>query len=419
MERHNAWERDHKPKLLSEIIRQTPNPNWREGSDQPETIPKTERLEDYPEVKQAWDRYIQDKWLPWTKEHAAWKRVHRVYSTLFAIYQMQLRLGEEYELVLGLGLLTWQTPTEPRVRRHLIVADAFLEFEAHLGKFIVRPHAEGAKLRPELDMLEINEQLSDAEKNASNALSQAEDNPWERGCVESVLNALVHSINPQGEYSNTLKANVAFAPEQPIVEYAPALILRERSTKGLIKTLERIKEQIESGERIPCGFAELAEIHPRDNSYLGDEPGDANAAFDNDIFDGEIFFPLSSNEEQRRIVEKIQEAKGVLVQGPPGTGKSHTIANLICHLLATGKRILITAKTSHALQVLYKKHLPTELRPLCINLLGSGREGHNALETSVRGILHKAENWIEEHADQDRMDNEDRLNTLRGEESRN
>jgi putative protein kinase ArgK-like GTPase of G3E family len=40
------------------------------------------------------------------------------------------------------------------------------------------------------------------------------------------------------------------------------------------------------------------------------------------------------------------------VQGPPGTGKSHTIANLICHLLATGNKVLVTAQTKRALEVL-------------------------------------------------------------------
>ena len=140
------------PELFPEITRQIPNPDWREGSDQPETIPHTERLEDHPEAQRAWDRYLEDKWLPWTEEHNAWEKVHKVYSALFAIHQSQLRLGEEYELVLGLGLLTWQTPTGQRVRRHLVVADAILEFEARLGKFTVRPHTEGAKVRPELDI---------------------------------------------------------------------------------------------------------------------------------------------------------------------------------------------------------------------------------------------------------------------------
>ncbi|HPS01828.1 MAG TPA: AAA family ATPase, partial [Candidatus Sumerlaeota bacterium] len=217
------------PELLPEITRKISNPDWREGSDQPEIIPHIERLEEHPEVQRAWDRYVEDRWLPWTEEHNTWEKVHKVYSTLFAIHQEQLRLGEEYELVLGFGLLTWQTPTGQRTRRHLIVADAILEFEARLGKFTVRPHTEGAKLRPELDMLAIEEQPARAEETARASLTAAEDDPWEKGCVEGVLQALVHSISSQGDYDDSLETKNIRASTKPIVEYAPALILRKRS----------------------------------------------------------------------------------------------------------------------------------------------------------------------------------------------
>jgi len=109
------------PEPLPEIIQQIQNSDWREGTDQPETIPHMESLEVHPEVQRAWDRYVEDKWLPWMEEHNAWETVHKVYSALFAIHQEQLRLGEEYELVLGLGLLAWRTPTGQRVRRHFSV----------------------------------------------------------------------------------------------------------------------------------------------------------------------------------------------------------------------------------------------------------------------------------------------------------
>ncbi|HPS01829.1 MAG TPA: AAA domain-containing protein [Candidatus Sumerlaeota bacterium] len=134
-------------------------------------------------------------------------------------------------------------------------------------------------------------------------------------------------------------------------------------------------------------------------------------------FDGEVFFPKPSNDEQRRIVEKIRAASGVLVQGPPGTGKSHTIANLICHLLATGQRTLITAKTPRALQVL-EGLIPDDLRPLCINLLGSGLEEKRSLETSVGGILRKNEEWNEYYAERNRMELEGRLHELRKEKAK-
>jgi transcription elongation GreA/GreB family factor len=400
------------PELFPEITRQIPNPDWREKSDQPETVPYTERLEDHPEVQRAWNRYVEDKWLPWTEEHNRWEKVHKVYSALFAIHQEQLRLGEEYELVLGLGLLTWQTPSGQRVRRHLVVADAILEFEARLGKFTVHSHTEGSKLRPELDMLDIEEQPARAEETAKVSLASAEDDPWEKDCIESVLKALVHSINSQGHYDDSLEGKSIRASAKPIVEYAPALILRKRSAKGLTETLRRIKEQIENGEDIPGEFADLAEIRRKDDREPPDGPQETNAAFD-----GEIFFPKPSNEEQRRIVDKIRAASGVLVQGPPGTGKSHTIANLICHLLATGNRILVTAKTPRALQVL-EGLIPPELRPLCVNLVGSGYKERQFMESSVKGILRKIGEWKEEHVRRERAELEKRLREIREEKSK-
>jgi very-short-patch-repair endonuclease len=404
--------KDDLPGLLPEITRQIPNPDWREETDQPETITHKERLEDHPEIQRTWDRYVEDKWLPWTEEHNAWEKVHKVYSALFAIHQEQLRLGEEYELVLGLGLLIWQTPAGQRVRRHLVVADAILEFEARLSKFTVRPHTEGTKLRPELDMLDIEEQPARAEETAKSSLAKAEDDPWETGCVEGVLQSLVHSINSQGDYDDSLEAKNTRASAKPIVEYAPALILRKRSAKGLTETLKRIKEQVEDGEVIPGEFADLAEIRPKEGREPSDEPVETNAAFD-----GEVFFPKPANDEQRRIVDKIRAASGVLVQGPPGTGKSHTIANLICHLLATGQRTLITAKTPRALQVL-EGLVPDELRLLCINLLGSGLEERRSLESSVGGILRQNEDWNENRAKQERTELEERLRKIREEKAK-
>ncbi len=397
-----------KPELYPEITKQVRNLHWNESSDQPEFFPRTEYIEDHPEVKRAWDLYIAEHWLQWAKEHNIWESIYKVYSLLFAIHQEQLRLGEEYELVLGLGLLRWQTPTDHRINRHLIVANASLEFETRLRKFTIRPNPDGAGVRPELDMMEVEYQPAHAEEAAKSLLVNSNDDPWEKDCIEGLLQALVHSINPLGVYHNTVNINNITPSSKPIVDYAPALILRKRSVKGLTETLKRIKENIIKGEDIPCEFGDLAEIQQDDINYEN-EPNEIN-----NHFNGEVFFPKPSNDEQRRIVEKIQSVSGVLVQGPPGTGKSHTIANLICHLLATGQRTLITAKTPRALQVL-EGLVPEELRPLCINLLGSGLEEKRSLEASVSGILRKNDEWKEILANIECKELEQHLRNLREE----
>ena len=108
--------------------------------------------------------------------------------------------------------------------------------------------------------------------------------------------------------------------------------------------------------------------------------------------DGRVFFPLPSNDEQSRIVELAPSAPGVVVQGPPGTGKSHTIANLISHYLATGQRVLVTAQTAQALQVLRDK-MPPELRQLCVSLLGDSRGSDKELRRSVETILGRQQDF--------------------------
>lgn len=400
------------PELFSQRLRQERNPEWEEGSDQPEFISIIDNISDYPQITEQWNQYLESKWLPWVDEHNSWDCVFKIYSALFTIYQEQLRLGEEYELVLGLGLLTWLTPNHQHIRRHLLVANSILEFEARLGKFTVRPHTDGSNLRPELDMLTIEEQPIRAEESARQALAAAGDDPWERSIIEGILQALVHSIDPRGEFISSLVTDNNCPTEKPIVELAPALILRRRSSKGLTQSLSAIRDKILGGEEVPSEFSDIAEMNEIDKEsaiYIKEDHST--------LPEEDIFFPKLSNDEQIRIVSMIKSSNGVLVQGPPGTGKSHTIANLICHLLATGQRTLVTAKTPRALQVL-EKLIPEDLKPLCINLLGAGLEEKRSLEKSVGGILQKSEHWYALYSKKEISDLENKLSNLREERIR-
>lgn len=70
--------------------------------------------------------------------------------------------------------------------------------------------------------------------------------------------------------------------------------------------------------------------------------------------DGELFFPFDYNKHQLKVLSVINN-KASIVQGPPGTGKSQTIANIICHLAANGKRVLFLSQKAQALKVVKDK----------------------------------------------------------------
>ena len=63
-------------------------------------------------------------------------------------------------------------------------------------------------------------------------------------------------------------------------------------------------------------------------------------------------FTKEYNAEQLNILKSSYANTVTLVDGPPGSGKTHTVANIIGHYLAEGKRILVLSKKKKALRVL-------------------------------------------------------------------
>lgn len=349
-----------------------------------------ERLADHPEVARAFDAFMRSRWEPWAAEHRAWQEYQaKVYNPLFLIHRDLLRLGEEFELVLGIGCLTWRPDGGQQVRRHLVTAPALLEFDAARGTFTLGLAPEGSGLAVETDMLDPGERPSlDQMKGVQSDLEKTGGDPWAFEAVDRVLHGFVNAVHGRGEYCPNAYRAGEFGPD-PRVAFAPALLLRKRTARGKVKALETVISQLEGGGEIPEGVRRLTRAAgPRSDG------GQARAGADGGADTERIYFPLPANEDQRKIVERLNESHGVLVQGPPGTGKSHTIANLISHLLATGNRILVTAESPRALGVLRDK-LPEGIRPLCLSVLGNDRAAQDNVKSSVEGILGRVEGWNE------------------------
>ena len=105
--------------------------------------------------------------------------------------------------------------------------------------------------------------------------------------------------------------------------------------------------------------------------------------------DNEPFLPLPVNERQLQIIRKVDSSAQVLVQGPPGTGKTHTAAALLSHLLAQGKRVLVTAQTDRAL-IEVRGKLPHTIKPLSVSVVGSSRSDMSDLKFAVEQISSRA-----------------------------
>ncbi|MBE7713442.1 MAG: hypothetical protein E7Z87_06840 [Cyanobacteria bacterium SIG26] len=61
--------------------------------------------------------------------------------------------------------------------------------------------------------------------------------------------------------------------------------------------------------------------------------------------------PLALSDSQERVIKNVEHNKLIAVQGPPGTGKSQTIVNLVAHLIANGKTVLVASRMDKAVDV--------------------------------------------------------------------
>ncbi len=352
-------------------------------------------INDYPHIFDKWVDYVETKWKPWAEEDRVLQKVQKAYNQLFNIYQRQEKLGEQYEVIFGAGLLLWKSPNSGEINRHILTIPTRIEFDRHRGALYVGPIFDVEYSKPALEytMLETHDrpnptQLNDIEKEVVKVLV---DNPWDAVNIDSVLCGFSNALPVPGDYSPSFE-HAGVPLEKPVIRLAPALILRKRTRQTFEAFYNQIMDQIKKGEEIPENVRKIIDIVD-DSASGGKEIGETEAGTTTPtLSDVELYFPLPANDDQKRIVQKVVHRRGVLVQGPPGTGKSHTIANLISHFLAKGKRILVTSETPRALEILRSK-LPCEIDKLCVVWLGSGPNSQEALRKSVGGITQKKANW--------------------------
>ncbi len=337
---------------------------------------------DFEERSQAGEQWLAD-WESWSSQYMLKYKVHKIYGELFALNQSFQRDGESIELVWGHGLLTWYCQGQ-RIRRPLFVNRMELSFDPQNGIFYIVPSDKGTWL--ETDMLSGLE-IPNAERFSAMERSVQEEgiDPWDEAVMEPLCREIAHTLSPNGKvnYSNNIEqSTVANFSGNPTIYNCPLLFVRSRTGRQWQMELKGILEAIDNGYPIPATIAALTSTDAIE-TFLGQDALDSRE--DWKPMGEEILFPLAANDDQREIVKRLAANYGVSVQGPPGTGKSHTIANLICHLLAHGKRVLVTSHTERALKVLANK-IPKSVRSLCVSVTGGDAHSIKEIEQAIRAI---------------------------------
>ncbi|WP_395674619.1 DUF3320 domain-containing protein [Inquilinus sp.] len=128
----------------------------------------------------------------------------------------------------------------------------------------------------------------------------------------------------------------------------------------------------------------------------------------------DLFAPLPADSSQIAAVVASGRGHDFVLDGPPGTGKSQTIANMIAHNLALGRRVLFVAEKMAALNVVQRRLAERGLGEFCLELHSAKATKTEVLKQLDRAWTTRetmnAEDWAREGAEVKRL--RDGLNDL-------
>ncbi|MFC5291206.1 AAA domain-containing protein [Actinokineospora guangxiensis] len=340
-----------------------------------------QRLDAAPGVRELHADWTS-RWAEWAERERHDRPARTAYNELFSAYVTAAGHTEELELVIGVGCLSWSPPGHPVVRRHLATVPATIHFDDSTGQLAVHQAESADGITVELDMLDpglvANPQHVVQIRAEARELTSA---VLHRDVVGGALRRLVHALDSGAAYLDEDE------PHRPgphaTAAFAPAVILRRRSRQGVVDILDAVAAQLSESGQVPDGLLPLVDPDHRPGTTPSPEQG---ALVD---LDDEPFLPLPVNERQLRVLAQVDAKAQTLVQGPPGTGKTHTVAALLSHLLAQGKRVLVTAHTDRALKEVRAK-LPKAIAPLAVSVVGSSRSDLADLKVAVEQISYMA-----------------------------
>ncbi|HEY0990190.1 MAG TPA: AAA domain-containing protein [Kofleriaceae bacterium] len=352
-------------------------PGWEQPGVAPSVVPtrphrttsREESFEDKEERVLAFEAWLDER-RRWEASESQVIAAARLFSELFTLWGKFERESEKLQLFVGDGVLVASHAGEV-VRHPVLLQRVQLEFDAHKPRFTLRETGDPPDLyAPLLRYLDVDPKRLLALKDE---VADDEIHPLGGKPTSAVLQRMVQTLWQNGMYYASQR-DVGRA-SGPYIYRQPALYLGNRN-QGFADTIDRYIEILPRTEELPEALLRI----------VGIETGRGTERRPTETIVHDLLLTRDANREQKRVIHRLDETGAVLVQGPPGTGKSHTIANLIGHLLAQGKTILVTSHASKALRIVRDK-VARPLQSLCVSLLDSDEESTMQLEESITGIL--------------------------------
>ena len=318
----------------------------------------------------------QEKRDDWVSTEKPARAAFKIFERLYELYGQIQRESERLELVLGDGILVWRRP-EGGIKHPVLLQRLQLEFDPEIPEFTISESEYAVEIYTALFSA-----MSDVDGRklgeCQSELRSGTHHPLDTEMTSAFLRSLVQRLSAHGEFIE--REQMHRETDHPQITRDPVIFLRTR-TLGFSAALESILQDIEKREEFPHSLLNIVGLESAPVTDEAADPGSSVGAEDEDIL-----LSKPANAEQLQIAQRLEKFGSVLVQGPPGTGKTHTIANLIGHLLAQGKSVLVTSHATKALSVLRSQVVPT-LQALCVSVLERDTESRDQLRSSVDSIV--------------------------------
>ena len=363
-------------------------------------------LQDHPDLVERLWGYVDGPWASWAEVEAPRRKAIALYDGLLEVAAFADSSGGDrpLELVWGIGVSHWKN-ADHDIDLPVIERLAELELvEKPEEEVRIRPRGVGAvvNLKPFEPIAHGRMRLAlDCATRILEAIeNDGEISPFVRDSFEPILNVICSELDPQGFYwtGQGPQSSYPDAGENLVVSDRWVIFARQRSDSFVLRDIDRLKDAIDrpgQNEDGLVGAARALVLIPDEDarargrqalvSAIGRPIEIAPPADEASEDHGDLFFPLPFNTDQIEIVRRLEKADGLAVQCPPETERTQALANVICHYLALGLRVLVVSNKPATLAAL-RDALPPAIRELTLGLTSTDKEGLSQTETVVRRL---------------------------------